>query len=206
MSGFIRRALHKARYGTDPCDLTELSADWNPIRASRSAVSLLKRALFGLEFGDLFMRCLYRMRPYEQVPGSADALHRKLEKECQDFISGSKVTISGYKQLCRKIVQEFDHLPITDEKKPRVGVVGEILVKFLPAANNHLVELLEAEGAEAVVPDLMDFLLYCFYNQNFKAENLGTKRSTAVLSNMNQRFSGTAAQDGQNRAGKEYTF
>ena len=69
-----------------------------------------------------------------------------------------------------------------------MGVVGEILVKFLPAANNHLVDLLEAEGAEAVVPDLLDFLLYCFYNQNFKAENLGTKKTTATLSNVANAF------------------
>ena len=64
------------------------------------------------------------------------------------------------------------YMPRLDLKKPRVGVVGEILVKFLPAANNYLVETLEAEGAEAVVPDLLDFLLYCFYNQNFKVEKL----------------------------------
>ena len=69
-------------------------------------------------------------------------------------------------------------------KKPKVGIVGEILVKFSPLANNHVVELLEAEGAEAVMPDLMDFLLYCFYNSNFKADNLGGKRSTARLCNM----------------------
>ena len=70
-------------------------------------------------------------------------------------------------------------------------MVGEILVKFLPAANNHLVELLESEGAEAVVPDLLDFLLYCFYNQNFKAENLGTsKEYSSALPIRNQRFSG----------------
>ena len=69
-------------------------------------------------------------------------------------------------------------------KKPRVGIVGEILVKFLPAANNHLVDLLENEGAEAVVPDLLDFLLYCFYNQNFKVSNLGMKKSKALLGNL----------------------
>ena len=57
-------------------------------------------------------------------------------------------------------------------------------MKFSPLANNHLVELLESEGAEAVMPDLMDFLLYCFYNTNFKAENLGGKKSTARLCNM----------------------
>ena len=79
-----------------------------------------------------------------------------------------------FKKLCREIIEDFDNnIELLDIKKPRVGVVGEILVKFLPAANNHLVELLESEGAEAVVPDLLDFLLYCFYNQNFKVEKLG---------------------------------
>ena len=67
---------------------------------------------------------------------------------------------------------------VTDIKKPRVGIVGEILVKFHPAANNHLVELLESEGAEAVVPDLIDFLLYCFYNTGFKADNLGMSQKS----------------------------
>ena len=66
--------------------------------------------------------------------------------------------------MCRDIIRDFDNLPIYEDMvKPRVGIVGEILVKFLPAANNHLAELLEAEGAEAVVPDLTDFLLYCFH-------------------------------------------
>ena len=88
-----------------------------------------------------------------------------------------------FKKLCRDIIHDFDNLPITDEKKPRVGIVGEILVKFLPAANNHLVDLLESEGAEAVMPDLIDFLLYCFYNTNFKAENLGMKKSSATIGN-----------------------
>ena len=68
----------------------------------------------------------------------------------------------------RGIIRDFDQLPRLEIKKPKVGIVGEILVKFSPLANNHIVELLEAEGAEAVMPDLMDFLLYCFYNNNFK--------------------------------------
>ena len=76
-------------------------------------------------------------------------------------------------------VKDFDQLPLTDEKKPRVGIVGEILVKFLPSANNYLVELLEAEGAEAVCPDLTDFLLYCSYDSKFRADFLGKKRTSA---------------------------
>ena len=81
--------------------------------------------------------------------------------------------------MCREIVEDFDRIPITDEKKPRVGIVGEILVKFLPEANNHLADLLEAEGAEAVCPDLIDFLMYCFYNQIYKAKHLGTSKKSA---------------------------
>ena len=81
------------------------------------------------------------------------------------------------------MIRDFDHIPITDEKKPRVGIVGEILVKFLPAANNHLAELLESEGAEPVVPDLIDFFCYCFYNTNFKVEHLGFKKSSSMLGN-----------------------
>lgn len=84
----------------------------------------------------------------------------------------------------RGIIQEFDQLPLLDIKKPRVGIVGEILVKFLPTANNQIVDLLEREGAEAVMPDLLDFLLYCFYNSNFKAEKLGMNTWTARFCNM----------------------
>lgn len=100
------------------------------------------------------------------------------------FLAGKNPSFIQFKKLCRAIVQDFDSLPITDEVKPKVGVVGEILVKFLPAANNRLVELLEAEGAQAVVPDLMDFLLYCFYNTNFKSEHLGMKKSSSYLGNL----------------------
>ena len=101
------------------------------------------------------------------------------------FVSAPRmVSHRTFKRYCREIIQDFDNLPVTGERKPRVGVVGEILVKFLPAANNYLVELLEAEGAEAVVPDLTDFLLYCFYNQNFRVEKLGQKKSAARIANL----------------------
>lgn len=176
--GFIRRALEKAGFSQIPVISINLSGlESNP--GFRITADLALRGLYGVVFGDLFMRCLYRMRPYEAVPGSANALHEKLKKECQDFVSSNHPTYFGYRKLCKKIVTEFDRLEITDKKKPRVGVVGEILVKFLPAANNYLVELLESEGAEAVVPDLLDFLLYCFYNQIYKAKYLGTSKKSA---------------------------
>ena len=185
--GFFRRALKKAGMEQIPVISLNVSGlESNP--GFRITPGLLMRGMYAVVFGDIFMRCLYRMRPYETVPGSANELHRKLENECRQFLEEKHISFGGFKKLCRRIIREFDALPVTDVKKPRVGVVGEILVKFLPAANNHLVELLESEGAEAVVPDLMDFLLYCFYNQNFKAENLGMKKSTARLSNLANSF------------------
>ena len=90
-----------------------------------------------------------------------------------------------FRKMCRQIIRDFDAVPIHEEMlKPRVGIVGEILVKFAPAANNHLVELLETEGAEAVVPDLLDFMLYCFYNQIYKADYLGTSGKAALISRL----------------------
>ncbi|MFQ8704027.1 MAG: acyl-CoA dehydratase activase-related protein, partial [Eisenbergiella sp.] len=177
--GFIRRALEKAGLEYIPVVSINMSGlESNP--GFQLNAELLTRAAYGAIFGDIFMRCVYRMRPYEKETGSVNALHRKWVKICQDFLSSKK--LPGYfkfRRLCRQIIEEFDAVPVTNEKKPRVGIVGEILVKFAPMANNHLVELLEAEGAEAVVPDLLDFMLYCFYNQIYKAEHLGTKKSSA---------------------------
>ena len=180
---FIRRALKKVGMEYVPVISLNLSGlESNP--GFKITPKLALRVVFGAVFGDILMKCLYRMRPYEKVKGSANRLHKKWEKICIDFVSGPKVSFKKYKQICRTMIRDFDRLPITDEKKPRVGIVGEILVKFLPAANNHLAELLEREGAEAVCPDLIDFFMYSFYNANFKTEHLGAKKSTAVLCNI----------------------
>lgn len=179
--GFIRRALQRAGYPNVPVISINLSGlEKNP--GFKITPKLVQHGLYALEFGDIFMRCLYATRPYEAVPGSANELHEKWKKEVIRFVTQDKILSHGtYKKMCREIIRDFDRLPRLDIKKPRVGVVGEILVKFHPAANNHLVELLESEGAEAVVPDLTDFLLYCFYNTGFKADNLGfSKRSKYI--------------------------
>ena len=179
--GFIRRALDRAGYGHIPVISLNLSGLESNPGFNLKSYPLIKKALFALTFGDIFMRVIYRMRPYEQVRGSANALHDKWKKRCIAFVSSKHPSIRTFRKMCREIVEDFDRLPITDERKPKVGVVGEILVKFLPAANNYLVDLLEAEGAEAVVPDLTDFLMYCFKNAEFKANYLGMKKSTALF-------------------------
>ena len=181
--GFIRRALTKAGLAHIPVISLNLSGlEENP--GFKITAKLATRIAYGAVFGDILMKCLYRMRPYEAVKGSANALHRKWEKRCISFLSGKHTGFNQFNHICRQMIREFDTLPITDEKKPRVGIVGEILVKFLPAANNHLAELLEKEGAEAVCPDLIDFMCYCFYNQNFKSNYLGFKKSLAKKGNL----------------------
>ncbi len=173
---FIRRALKKAGMEQIPViSLNAVGLEPNPGFKLNPAFAI--RMVYGAEIGDLFMKCLYRMRPYELKKGSADALHKKLLKEAQDFISSGSLSYGKYKRLCRRIIKEFDALPIKEDlKKPRVGIVGEILVKYMPAANNHLVELLESEGAEPVVPDLIDFFGYSFYNQVYKGDYLGQSK------------------------------
>ncbi len=181
--GFIRKALHKAGYGHIPVISINLSGlEGNP--GFKITPGLVLRGLYAAVFGDIFMKCVYRMRPYEAVPGTVNALHEKWEKVCKEFVSLKYPTRYGFKRLCQDIIHDFDNVETLDIKKPRVGVVGEILVKFLPAANNYLVELLEHEGAEAVVPDLLDFLYYSFYNQNFKVEKLGFAKSKARIANL----------------------
>ena len=181
--GFIRRALEKAGMPQIPV----ISVNANGMETNPGFTltpGLITKAMQAVVYGDIFMRVLYATRPYEKEPGAANALHEKWKKRCIASLSTRAAGMIEFRRNIRGIVRDFDRLPRVTVKKPRVGIVGEILVKFSPLANNHIVELLEAEGAEAVVPDLMDFLLYCFYNNNFKADHLGGKRSTARLCNL----------------------
>ena len=180
---FIRRALKKAGMEQVPVISINLSGlESNP--GFKLTLPLIKRIVYGAVFGDILMKCVYRMRPYELEKGIVNRKHKIWEQRAIAFVTGSSVSHGTFKKICREMVHDFDTIPISDEKKPRVGIVGEILVKFLPAANNHLADLLEAEGAEPVVPDLIDFICYCFYNQNFKVEKLGFKKSKATIANL----------------------
>ena len=137
---------------------------------------MAKRLIIGAVYGDIFQRCLYATRPYEVTPGSAQAIKDKYrEKILANCRNGS---FNQLWKLGPKIIKEYDELPLKDIKKPKVGVVGEILVKYHPDANNRIVELIEKEGGEAVVPEFIDFFLYGMYNKKFNYEHLsGTKKA-----------------------------
>ena len=181
--GFIRRALEKTGMGHIPV----ISVNANRMETNPGfsiTLPLLTKAMQAVVYGDIFMRVVYATRPYEKVPGAANALHVEWKKRCIKSLSSKAPNMIEFVRNIKGIIRDFDNLERLDITKPKVGIVGEILVKFSPLANNNVVNLLESEGAEAVMPDLMDFLLYCFYNSNFKADYLGGKRSTARLCNM----------------------
>lgn len=175
---FLRKALKEAGMEQIPVvSINMVGMEKNP--GFKISPSLLNKGLMGLIYGDLLMRVLYKVRPYEKVPGSANKLYEKWVKKGKENVrNGSH---SEFKKNIYNIVEDFDNFDIVDIKKPKVGVVGEILVKFHPTANNEIVKILESEGAEAVVPDLADFLLYTAYGAKFKHEHLGKSLISEIL-------------------------
>ncbi len=170
--GFIRRALKKAGLGHIPV----ISLNFNGMEKSdgfRLSPGMVKDGFLGIILTDIIMRCLYRTRPYELEKGSADALNRKWQQKSLDWLYRKKDAMS-FKELCYAIVKDFDELPIDESRRrPRVAIVGEILVKYMPLSNNYLVDLLEKEGAEVTVTDLMAFILSIVYGLDYKAKYLG---------------------------------
>lgn len=173
--GFIRRALNDAGWSQIPVlSLSAQGFEKNP--GFKISLGLLHKLLMSVMVGDVLMRVLYRTRPYEVVPGSADALYEKWSSKAERQIRSS--SLLGYHRLLKGIVKDFDSLELKPIKKPRVGVVGEILVKFHPTANNKIVETIEKEGAECVMPDLADFFFYSFSTGIFRHEELAFPKKT----------------------------
>lgn len=163
--GFLKKGLREAGFANVPIiSLNVLGMERQP--GFKISYRLIKKLMMGVIYGDLFIRVLYRVRPYETVKGSANKLYEYYrEKAFKNVENGNKNEMN---KLVKEIVKAFDTLEINDEVKPKVGIVGEILVKYHPTANNNIVDVLEKEGAEVVVPELLDFFLYCCYNSKFK--------------------------------------
>lgn len=181
--GLIRKALVDAGYPQIPViAISTQGIEDNP--GFKATPSLLHRAVKALVIGDLLMKCLYRVRPYEVTAGSADKLyetwdvivretleHHGFSKTARKFIGKGYLP---YQELVKEIVRSFDKLPLKDEpRKVRVGVVGEILVKYQPDANNHVVDVIESQDCEAVVPGIMEFMTTRPYIVDWNEHYLG---------------------------------
>ena len=134
------------------------------------SAGLMKRIIMSLVYGDLLMRVVHATRPYECEAGAVDKLYEQWNEKIKENIANSN--FHQFSKNLQQIVNDFDNIPITDEKKPKIGVVGEILVKYHPNANNEIVKIIEKEGGEAVVLDLIDFFLYGMYSKGFNYEHL----------------------------------
>ncbi len=180
--GFIRKALKDLGYNNIPVvSFNVVGLDKQP--GFKLTIPLINRLIMSVVLGDTLMRTIYRTRPYEKVKGSVNQLYNKWVEKCHEVVSSGSFKM--FKDTINKIVKDFDNIELYENiKKPKVGIVGEILVKFHPNANNDVYSLLEEEGAEVVVPDLLDFASYCSLNGAIKYEELltGTYKSWAINS------------------------
>lgn len=179
----LRKALNDAGFPQVPVvsvSLGNKGVESNP--GFKYTLPMLKRIVVAILYGDLFERVVYRTRPYELEKGQIDALHEEWLKKVEGNVRNGSLT--QFNRNMKKIIKDFDTVPISNEVKPKVGVVGEILVKYSPTANNDIVRLLEAEGAEAVVPDLIGFMNYSLYNQIWKYDNMGMPKKNKNLAEM----------------------
>ena len=169
----IRKALRESGHPEIPViSLSAVKLDENN-PGFKLTLPMLKAAVYSVLFGDLMMQMLYRCRPYEAEPGAANELFEDYMERARRL--APKFTRRSFTKLSRDAITAFDTMPLVGEgSKPRVGVVGEILVKFHPTANNHVVEVIENEGCEAVVPGLLDFFLYSMSNAQVQKDELGS--------------------------------
>ncbi|MBE7045118.1 MAG: 2-hydroxyglutaryl-CoA dehydratase, partial [Ruminococcaceae bacterium] len=178
---FLRRAMKDAGFTNVPIVSLNLSGlEHNP--GFRLTAGLVHHLIKACVLGDLVLTCLLATRPYEVIPGETNRVyHEIMDWLYREFKKGEAFSV---KAATKKVIAAFDAVEFRMQKKPKVGVVGEILVKFHPDANNHVIEQIEKEGGEAVMPGLLDFLLYSFYSMNFKYENLGFAKKSARIANI----------------------
>ena len=186
--GFIRKALKDSGYGNVgvlPLSFQGIETHEGFSFTKRETIHLIKNLIISMLFGDLIMRLTLRIRPYEKIKGSVNLLKEKWIQRCKEEKNISK---KRFREVVRQMIYEYNTIEISNDEKVKVGIVGEILVKYLPAANNYLVEELEKEGAEAVVPDLTDFMMYSFKNAQIKYKELSKNMLPSIICNFGIKY------------------
>ncbi|PWM47149.1 MAG: 2-hydroxyglutaryl-CoA dehydratase, partial [Clostridiales bacterium] len=167
--GFLRKALKDAGFDKVPViSLNFVGMEKNP--GFKITPALLSKLVLAILYGDLLSRLTLRVRPYEQNKGDTDNLYNVwLSRLCKVVCRGKK---SEIEPIARAMVEDFEDIPVKPLSLPRVGIVGEILVQYHPTANNKLVRNIEAEGGEAVLPDMVNFFLASIFQTRVKYEKL----------------------------------
>jgi len=170
---FLRKALKEAGFP----QVVVVSINFSGLEKNpgfRFTGGLAMRLLIAIPLGDLLQKLLLATRPYEKNKGETNALFDKWVKKIQDIVEHTRYF--GYRKAAKQMVKDFEGIERTDEVKPKVGIVGEILVKYHPDANNHAIDVIESEGGEAVMPALMEFFTYSLYSCKFKHEEMGKSK------------------------------
>lgn len=181
----LRKALKKAGYEQVPVISLNLSGlEKNP--GFKLSLDLGIKMAYAMIYGDLIVLLANQTRPYELEKGRTDRMVEKWEKELVgQFAKGVKVSKKAVVENMDKICADFASIPVGEKNKPRVGIVGEIYVKYSPLGNNNLEDFLLSEGCEPVVPGLMDFIIFKIYNRevdvNLYGGHLAKKAVCALM-------------------------
>lgn len=176
--GFLRKAIRDAGFEKIPI-ISLNTAGFEKQPGFSLSLSFIHKALIAVSYGDLLMKLLYRTRPYEVNYGESDKIYKKWNQLVIPNIYNGK--ISQFKKNIKSIINDFSNIEITNEEKIKVGIVGEILVKFSPFANNNLAAFIEQEGGEVYTSSLMNFIKYCIYSDIYLNEKFKGKLSSIFL-------------------------
>ncbi|MFY9283857.1 MAG: acyl-CoA dehydratase activase-related protein [Miniphocaeibacter sp.] len=183
--GFIRKALAEAGYPNIPViALSAQGIETNP--GFNITLTLGHKLIIAVLYGDLIMRVSNATRPYEVNKNETDNLKKYWIEKCRKDIQTNKISV--FKNNVKQIISDFSNIEVENKVIPKVGIVGEILVKYLPEANNNLQKILESEGTEVVLPDLMDFLMYCLRNAHHKNTLLSKGKIGSIVSGAGVKF------------------
>ena len=185
----LRKALQKNGYGYIPVISLNFSGlEDNP--GFQLTPQMMIQIAYGLLIGDLIMMLYNQCRPYEKIQGAAQKAVDICSRTVSERFTGNRLIRYGeVKRLYQFALDVFSKVPLdTAVKKKKVGIVGEIYVKFSPLGNNHLEDFLVSEGCEPVLPGLLDFCLYCIYNGIIDHELYGRSAKTAMLDKFIYKF------------------
>ena len=173
----IRKALKKADMEQVPViSLNFYGMENHP--GFKLSPKILHSMIYAVCYGDLIMSLVNQVRPYETNKGDAEALADRWTAKLGQELANDKIRYRKVKENYKAIIADFAKIPMVKTDRPKVGIVGEIFVKYSPLANNDLERFLIKEGAEVVVPGLIDFCLYCIYNSIMDHKLYGKNKKT----------------------------
>ncbi len=183
----LRKALKKCGYEHVPVVSFNVSnLEENP--GFKLDIKLTLKLMYSAIVGDVLMQLANEVVPYEINKGDTDTLLEKWNEKLRQEFSKPKVKWKIMKKQIALLVKDFEAIPVDKSvKKPKIGVVGEIYVKFSPLGNNNLEQFLKDQGCEVVVPSLMDFVMYTVSSMVYDIDNYGgSKIKKAVLKYVNK--------------------